>query len=302
MAYGKVRHIRKKERIMSTHPALSPDRVAVITGAASGIGLAAGKRFAAMGLKVCLADLSPDALERAAAEVAAVSPTGAAGVLTVPTDVSRLDQVQALRDAAYASFGEVAVLMNNAGTGTGGGPWEHIDRWRQVLEVNLWGMINGVQTFVPSMLEQGTSCAIVCTGSKQGITCPPGNTAYNVSKAGVKVLTEALAHSLRNAEGARISAHLLIPGSTFTGMTRGGRTEKPAGAWAPDQVADMLVDGMNKGDFYILCPDNDVSRVVDERRILWAAGDIVANRPALSRWHPDYAAEFEQFLRSTEAG
>jgi NAD(P)-dependent dehydrogenase (short-subunit alcohol dehydrogenase family) len=284
---------------MSTHPALGPGRVAVITGGASGIGLAAGKRFASMGLRVCLADLSPDALDRAAAEVEAA---GAADVLTVPTDVSSLASVGALKDAVYARFGEVAVLMNNAGTGTGGGPWEHIDRWRQVLEVNLWGMINGVQTFTPAMLEQRTPCAIVCTGSKQGITCPPGNTAYNVSKAGVKVLAEALAHSLRNEEGARISAHLLIPGSTFTAMTRGGRTEKPAGAWTPDQVADMLVAGMGKGDFYILCPDNDVSRAVDERRILWAAGDIVENRPALSRWHPDYRSAFERFLNDGAGG
>jgi len=252
-----------------------------------------------MGLKVCLADLLPDALRHAAAEVASASPLGEAGVMTVPTDVSRLEAVQALKDAVYDRFGEVAVLMNNAGTGTGGGPWEHIDRWRQVLEVNLWGMINGVQTFTPAMLDQRTDCAIVCTGSKQGITCPPGNSAYNVSKAGVKVLTESLAHSLRNEEGARISAHLLIPGSTFTGMTRGGRTEKPAGAWTPDQVADMLVTAMNNGDFYILCPDNDVTRTVDERRILWAAGDIVENRPALSRWHPDYKEKFEQFLQDS---
>ena len=107
-----------------------------------------------------------------------------------------------LRDAVYAAFGEVAVLMNNAGTAPGGGPWDHIDRWRRVLEVNLWGVINGVQTFAPRMLEQKTPCAIINTGSKQGITCPPGDTAYNVSKAGVKVLTEALAHSLRNEEGA----------------------------------------------------------------------------------------------------
>ena len=93
-----------------------------------------------------------------------------------------------------------------------------------MLEVNLWGVINGVQTFTPRMLEQETPCAIVNTGSKQGITCPPGDTAYNVSKAGVKVLTEALAHSLRNTEGAQITAHLLVPGSTFTGMTRRGRS------------------------------------------------------------------------------
>jgi NAD(P)-dependent dehydrogenase (short-subunit alcohol dehydrogenase family) len=282
---------------MSTHPALTEGRVAVVTGAASGIGLAAAKRFAAMGLKLCMADLLQQALDQAAAQVAAASPNGSDAVLAVATDVSKLDDIQRLRDAAYAKFGEVAVLMNNAGTSPGGGPWDHIDRWRRVLEVNLWGIINGVQSFTPRMLEQGTPCAIINTGSKQGITCPPGDTAYNVSKAGVKVLTEALAHSLRNVEGARITAHLLIPGSTFTGMTSRGRTEKPPGAWVPDQVVDMLVDSMHRGDFYIVCPDNDVTRETDNRRILWAAQDITENRPALSRWHSDYSAAFQKFLR-----
>lgn len=283
---------------MSVHPALATGRVAVVTGAASGIGLAAARRFATLGMKVCLADLSADALIEAAAAVAAVAPAGAASVLTVPTDVSRLDSVQALKDAVYAAFGEVAVLMNNAGTAPGGGPWDHIERWRRVLEVNLWGVIHGVQTFAPAMLAQGTAGAIVNTGSKQGITCPPGDTAYNVSKAGVKVLTEALAHSLRNEAGAHITAHLLIPGSTFTGMTSRGRTEKPPGAWTPDQVIDMLVEAMAAGDFYVLCPDNEVTREIDERRIQWAAGDITENRPALSRWHPDYKTAFEQFLHA----
>jgi NAD(P)-dependent dehydrogenase (short-subunit alcohol dehydrogenase family) len=283
---------------MSVHPALAAGRVAVVSGAASGIGLAVARRFASMGLKVCLADLSAEALERAVAEVAAVATAGPTSVLAVPTDVSRLDSVQALKERVYATFGEVAVLMNNAGTAPGGGPWDHIDRWRRVLEVNLWIVIHGVQTFAPAMLAQKSPGAIINTGSKQGITCPPGDTAYNVSKAGVKVLTEALAHSLRNEEGARISAHLLIPGSTFTGMTSRGRTEKPAGAWTPDQVIDMLIAGMNQGDFYILCPDNEVTREIDNRRILWAAQDITENRPPLSRWHADYKVAFDQFLHA----
>ena len=281
---------------MAQHPALTEGRVAVITGAASGIGLAAAKRFAAMGLRVCLADLGGSALEQAAAEVALVTRGGPADVLAVPTDVSKLEEVQRLNDRVYDTFGEVAVLMNNAGTSPGGGPLEHFERWQRVLNVNLWGVINGVQSFTQAMVDQRTPGAIVNTGSKQGITCPPGDTAYNISKAGVKILTEGLAHTLRNFEGCQISAHLLVPGSTFTGMTRRGRTEKPPSAWTPDQVVDMLIAGMAAGDFYIICPDNDVTRDIDNRRILWAAEDIIRNRPALSRWHPDYKDEFATFL------
>ena len=156
------------------------------------------------------------------------------------------------------------------------------------MNVNLWGVINGVHSFAQAMIDQGTPAAIVNTGSKQGITCPPGNTAYNVTKAGVKVLTEGLAHALRNIEGCQVTAHLLVPGSTFTGMTARGRTEKPPGSWMPEQVVDLMVGVMAAGDFYIICPDNDVTRDIDNRRILWAAEDIIRNRPALSRWHRDY--------------
>jgi NAD(P)-dependent dehydrogenase (short-subunit alcohol dehydrogenase family) len=279
---------------MKTHPALQPGRTAVITGAGSGIGLAAAKRVAALGMKVCLADLPGDALERAAAEVARVAAGGAPNVRAVPTDVSRLEEVQRLKDIAYREFGAVALLMNNAALGNGGGPWENYERWQRLLAVNLWGVINGVHTFAPAMIAQGTDAAIVNTGSKQGITTPPGDTAYNVTKAGVKVVTEAVAHELRGIKDCRVTAHLLVPGFTFTGMS--GRAEKPPEAWTADQVIDFLLARMGEGDFYILCPDNAVTREMDNKRIQWAMEDIVKNRPALSRWHPDYKDAFAAFM------
>jgi NAD(P)-dependent dehydrogenase (short-subunit alcohol dehydrogenase family) len=282
---------------MSTlHPALKSGGVAVITGAASGIGLSVAKRCSALGMNVVLADLNADQLEAAANEIRAVAQGGAL-ILAVPTDVSDIAQVRALKTAAYDRFGEVAVLMNNAGTAPGGGPFDQYEGWQRVLGVNLWGVINGVQTFAPAMIAQGAPAAIINTGSKQGITSPPGDTAYNVSKAGVKTLTEGLAHQLRNTENCQVTAHLLVPGFVWTGMTRrGGRTEKPAGAWTTDETVDFMLERMGAGDFYILCPDNDVTREIDEKRIAWAAGDLIENRPALSRWHPDYKAAFEAFM------
>ena len=275
---------------MPQHPAFAEGRTAVITGGASGIGLAAAKRFAALGMRICLADLSQEALDRAAQQLSGAS------VVTVPTDVSKMEEVQRLKERVYADFGEVGVLMNNAGTSPGGGPWDHYERWQRVLSVNLWGVILGVHAFTQAMIDQRTPCAIINTGSKQGITCPPGDTAYNITKAGVKVLTEGLAHALRNVEDCEVTAHLLVPGSTFTGMTARGRTEKPPGSWMPEQVVDFMMAALAAGDFYIICPDNDVTRDIDNRRILWAAEDIIRNRPALSRWHPDYQDEFAAFL------
>ena len=281
---------------MPLHPALAPGRVAVITGAASGIGLAAAKRLAALGMKICLADIEAGALDHAAAEVAKMARSGA-DVIAAPTDVSKFEDVLRLKERAYSVFGEVALLMNNAAVGGGRGLFDERGRWEKIIGVNLWGVINGVQAFAPAMREQGTDCAIVNTGSKQGITCPPGDTAYNVSKAGVKVTTEALAHELRNFEGCKITAHLLIPGFTFTGLTRGDAQAKPAAAWTAEQVVDFMLDAMTAGDFYILCPDNDVKREVDALRIRWAAGDIADNRPALSRWHPDFKDAFASYLK-----
>ena len=111
--------------------------------------------------------------------------------------------------------------------------FEPMEGWKAILDTNLWGVIHGVQVFGPAMIAQKTPGAIVNTGSKQGITCPPGNTAYNVSKAGVKVVTEALAHELRNIEGCQVTAHLLIPGFTFTGHHGADRRPRSRPARGP---------------------------------------------------------------------
>jgi NAD(P)-dependent dehydrogenase (short-subunit alcohol dehydrogenase family) len=279
-----------------SHPALSPNRTAVITGGASGIGLATASRLAAMGLNVCIADRDAEALGLAAESLEKLSERGPEAILAVATDVSQLESVQALRASVLDRFGEVALLMNNAGTGGGGGAFENHDAWLRVLGVNLWGVIHGLQVFTRGMIDQETPCAIVNTGSKQGITNPPGDAAYNVSKAGIKSLTESLAHQLRGIDGCRITAHLLVPGFTYTGMMKRFLKEKPPAAWLPDQVADYLLEGIVSGDFYIVCPDNEVTRDVDNRRIEWAAGDLIENRPALSRWHPDYESAFATFM------
>lgn len=265
--------------------------LAVVTGAASGLGRVAALRFAEAGLGVILADLPGEALTGVEEEVRMTASEGAI-ILAVPTDVTDADAVAALADRAFA-VGEVAVLMNNAGIGLPTGSWDKTENWRRVIEVNLFGVMNGVHAFMPRMIAADRPAVVINTGSKQGITTPPGNPGYNVSKAGVKVLSEALAHDLREA-GAPISVHLFVPGFAYTGMIAAFIPEKPASAWTSEQTVDHFIGRMTAGDFYILCPDNDVTPERDRRRVEWALGDIIENRPALSRWHPDFATAFAE--------
>lgn len=283
-----------------THQAFAQGSVAVITGGAAGIGLAAAKRFAGFGLRVCIADLGADRLVRAAGEIASIAANGMADVMAIETDVSRVEDLQRLEAAVNERFGGTDVLMNNAGIQPGSAMFGAAGNWERIFDVNLWGVIRGAQCFVPGMIARGRPGVVINTGSKQGITTPPGDPAYNVSKAGLKAFTEALEHELRNTPECRISAHLLIPGFVFTELAARGRMEKPAGAWTPEQTVDFMMERLERGDFYILCPDNDVSRSLDERRIQWAADDVIKNRPPLSRWHPDYTKAFDAYVRKTD--
>jgi NAD(P)-dependent dehydrogenase (short-subunit alcohol dehydrogenase family) len=277
---------------------LGDGKVAVVTGAASGIGLAAAKRFAERGMAVVLVDNDRSKLEDAREIVAAQSKNPYARISAMATDVSDRQAVAALEQTVSGEFGDVHLLMNNAGIQPGSSLFGPEADWDSVLNVNLMGIIHGTRIFGPRMLAHGEPAMIINTGSKQGITTPPGDPAYNVAKAGVKVFTEALQHELRNTEGCRVNAHLLIPGFVYTPLAARGRTEKPDGAWTPEQTVEFMIESLERGDFYILCPDNDVDRATDEKRIAWAAGDITENRPPLSRWHPDWADAFAAYLKT----
>jgi len=269
------------------------DGVAVITGGASGIGRAAVRKAAAAGMKVVIVDVNSQKL--AALQMEISSAIGPERVIAEIVDVGDFAAMEALAQVVEARLGPPTLLMNNAAAfvaGGAGGILDPIENWQRLFAVNVLGIVNGVQAFLPGMLAAAQPAVIVNTGSKQGLTNPPGNPAYNSTKAAVNAYTQNLARDLRERPGALLSAHLLIPGWTTT-----GDAEHRQGAWLPEQVIDFMDESIRRGDFFILCPDGETTRETDNKRLLWNAFDIILNRPALSRWHADFRDAFASFMQ-----
>lgn len=266
---------------------LTRGRVALITGAAMGIGRASAIEFAKRGLAVIAVDLPGDDLSAVEAEL--IDLTGSAKqVLCIAADLAEPGSIDRIQSAIAGRFQGVNVLMNNAVCREGRTFDGTTDQWKHLFEVNLWALVESCRRFLPVMLESGERCAIVNVSSKQGITNPPGTPAYNMAKAAVKVFTEQLEHEIRNIEtnNGLVTSHLLVPGWTTT-----GKNEHKQGAWLPVQVVNTMIEGIEKGSFYIICPDNEVTTEMDKRRIIWGAEDITQDRPPLSRWHKDFKEE-----------
>ncbi|MCG9133433.1 SDR family NAD(P)-dependent oxidoreductase, partial [Candidatus Poribacteria bacterium] len=248
-------------------------KVAVITGAASGIGRGLAERFVAEGMKIVIADVEEKPLAKLEADLRAKGAT----VLVVKTDVSNADEVENLAEQTLDTFGAVHILCNNAGVVCSRPIWEHtLADWEWVLGVNLWGVIHGIRTFVPRMLAQGDACHIVNTASILGLVGGSGEGIYKVSKHGVVVLSETLADELAE-KNANIQVHVLCPGWVRTGIlesdrnrrdiqknmaeerhsseliiggSRNTRVEMEAGL-SPAEVAEHVYNAIQNGVFYI---------------------------------------------------
>lgn len=245
-------------------------KVAVITGAASGIGRSLAERCAQEGMRVVLADVDEPAL----AVVARALKAAGTEVLAVPTDVSRATDVASLAEKTLATFGGVHLLFNNAGVLRLGPIWEaSVADWAWMLEVNLWGVIHGIRVFVPLMLAQECDCHIVNTASIAGLIAGPGLGAYKVTKHAVVSLSETLYHELA-LQGARIKVSVLCPGFVDTRIMDderygkiasrpwpagtaevNGMRQAVAGGMPPTELADRVFDALGAGQFYILPHD-----------------------------------------------
>lgn len=247
-------------------------KVAVITGAASGIGRGIAEWCVRAGVKVVLADIEESRLKTVAAEL---TPSGGT-VLCVRTDVSKRSDVEELAARAWDAFGQVHLLFNNAGVAAGGSPWEASwNDWEWVMGVNLWGVIHGVKIFTPRMLEQGTECHIVNTSSMAGLMAGGISTTYCVTKHAVVSLSECLQLWLQQ-RNAQVKVSVLCPAMVRTDVGNCERNrpvdlknppvelspEMKAGRAAfdaiiargmpPDQVAEIVFDAIRKEQFYIV--------------------------------------------------
>lgn len=314
--------------------AIQSQKTALITGAASGVGFATAKLCRSQGMHLALLDINAENLQKAKTELAALDSNlkTEAYVLDV-ADLAKWDSVIA---QVSAVFGGLDLVMLNAGASfkpqnQADGqlkPWSDVEYWKKVpmlpiylldkgelikdqtLDTNTIGLVNGIAATLPLLHASTTPKSLIITGSKQGITNPPGgnNPAYNASKAAVKNLAEHLAHDLRSEPGSsHISVHLLVPGWTWTGfMGNAGPTaesemKKMDGAWFPSQVADELYKGLQKGAFYIICPDDDVDVALDNARMHWASQDVIEGRPALSRWEESWKGKADEEIKADAA-
>ena len=248
-------------------------KVAVVTGAASGIGRALAEKGVRERVKVVLADVEEEALNQASTELKALG----GDVLAVRTDVSKAEDVEALAQKAFDTYGAVHLLFNNAGVGAGTTVWESsLTDWQWVLGVNLWGVIYGLHYFVPRMLAQNTEGHIVNTASSAGLMASSGLGIYKVSKHGVVTLSETLALELA-ARGAKIKASVLCPEWVNTRIMDSERNRPPAlqnapasqpmspeieaaiqamrqivqAGISPSQVADTVFEAISQEKFYI---------------------------------------------------
>ena len=263
------------------------DRVAVITGGASGIGFATAERLAAEGMKIVLADIEPSALEAAAKKLE----SSGAAVLGVRTDVSKADDVERLAQRALERFGGVHVVFNNAGVAVTGEAWENsIADWEWVLGVNLWGVIHGIRTFVPILLRQNEPAHVVSTASMAGLTSNPGMAVYNVTKHAVVTLSETLHHDLA-LRGSPVKASVLCPGFINTRIMDSARNrqsdakhdpptpeasalgasielalrEGVATGFAPSHVAEKVFEAIRDERFYIYAAQPEILGAVKQR-------------------------------------
>ncbi|RFU34555.1 hypothetical protein B7463_g1813, partial [Scytalidium lignicola] len=290
---------------MSSNLVFKEGNVALITGGASGIGYSLAKKCVGYGMKVVIVDNNSSNLDAAKS---ALSKQWPGSTTTLGMDVSKLEDWDSLKKVVVNEFnGKIDLLALNAGIGLRG-TWGDIEYFQKIMAVNLFGVINGLNTFVPLIAKTSTTinpASIIITGSKQGITNPPGNPAYNASKSAVKTLAEHLSFDLSKSSPST-SVHLLVPGWTFTGLggnspfaKEGEVKEKPKGAWYPDQVVDYLEEKMKDGKFYVICPDGDVTEETDKKRMLWAVNDIIKERPPLTRWREDWKAEAAEKIANT---